>query len=323
MQTDLYTIQNHHPGQIDNLSAFFERYLKACPDAKLLSAGFYTYHPGAENGQNVFLALDSQGQVRGFAPVFAAPVGEDSAPTDPHHIWTVLLADPEAGDRLSIHQLLLKHVLARASSMAAGFPSYRRDLGLVRRTRLASDMMASQRGDIAFLEQNGFECYDGMYVMHCPPGKPIPEISLSAGLVVRRWTLGSQTEQEQYLHAYNQGFPGSPKTLETLRFLLDSPLWANGTAISVFTPANDLIASILVYPVEQGFGLTDDVFVLPAWRGRGIARFLIGEGLKYFQERAISDVRLEVKQSNHPAVGVYSSMGYVTINEEVFLGRFL
>jgi GNAT superfamily N-acetyltransferase len=260
--------------------------------------------------------------------VFAAPVGEDSspsngAPSDPHHIWTVLLADPEAGDRLSIHQLLLEHVLARASNMAASFPSYRRDLGLVRRTRLASDMMASQRGDIAFLEQNGFECYDGMYVMQCPPGKPIPEISLPAGLAVRRWTLGSQSEQEQYLHAYNQGFPGSPKTLETLRFLLDSPLWANGTAISVFTPANDLIASILVYPAEQGFGLTDDVFVLPAWRGRGIARFLIGEGLKFFQERTISDVRLEVKQSNHPAVGVYSSMGYETINEEVFLGRFL
>jgi len=94
-------------------------------------------------------------------------------------------------------------------------------------------------------------------------------------------------------------------------------------AISVFTPSNDLIASILVYPPEQGFGLTDDVFVLPAWRRRGIARFLIGEGLKYFRERDIPDMRLEVEQSNTPAVRVYTSMGYQVINEEVFLGRFL
>jgi ribosomal protein S18 acetylase RimI-like enzyme len=63
--------------------------------------------------------------------------------------------------------------------------------------------------------------------------------------------------------------------------------------------------------------------VLPAWRGRNIARFLIGEGLKYFQECGIHDMRLEVKQSNSPAVRVYTSMGYEVINEEIFLGRFL
>lgn len=316
MPEHAYTIQNNNPSQLDALGAFIERYLKACPDAKLFSAGFYTYHPVAENGQNVFLALDSEGQVRGFAPVFPAPVGEDSAPTDPHHIWTILLAEPESMDALSIHQLLLEHVLARANCLAAGFPS-------IRRTRLASDMMASQRDDIAFLEQNGFERYGGMYVMQRPPGKPIPDIPLPGSLVVRRWKLSSESEQEQHLIAYNQGFPDNPKTLATLRFLLDSPLWANGTAISVFTPSNDLIASILVYPAEQGFGLTDDVFVLPAWRGRGIARFLIGEGLKYFQERGIPEWRLEVKQSNLPAVRVYTSMGYEVINEEVFVGRYL
>ncbi len=316
MHSTHYTVQNHNPGQIDALGAFIERYLKACPDAKLLSAGFYTYLPAAENGQNVFLVLDSEGQVRGFAPVFPAPVGEDSAPTDPHHIWTILLADPGTMDTLPIHKLLLERVLERAHYFAAGFSSFRR-------TRLASDMMASQRVEIAFLEQNGFEHYDGVHVMQRPSGKPIPEILLPARLVVRRWKLDSQAEQEKYLQAYNQGFPGNPKTLEALRFLIDSPLWANGTAISVFTAPGNLIASILVYPAEQGFGLTDDVFVLPAWRGRGIARFLIGEGLKYFQERGIPDWRLEVKQSNQPAVGVYSSMGYETIIEEVFLGRFL
>ncbi len=311
-----YTIQNHNPDQLDKLAAFIERYLKACPDAKLLSAGFYTYHPAAENGQNVFCALDPGGQVRGFAPLFPAPVTEDSAPTDPHHIWMIVLADPEAGDDLPIRKLLLEHVLQRVGSIAAGFPSFRR-------TRLASDLMASQRADIAFLEQNGFEHYDGVYVMQRPADKPIDEIQLPSGLSVRRCKLTNETEQQQYLQAYNQGFPEFPKTLETLRYLLDSPLWADGTAITVFSTTGDLIASILVYPAEQGFGLTDDVFVLPAWRGRGIARFLIGEGLKFFQERGFTDLRLEVKQSNHPAVRVYSSMGYEVVNEEEFLGRFL
>jgi len=96
-----YTIQNHNPSQIDKLVAFIERYRTACPDAKLLSAGLYAYHPAVENGLNVFLALDAEGQVRGFAPLFPAPVSEESAPTDPHHISMILLADPEAEEELA------------------------------------------------------------------------------------------------------------------------------------------------------------------------------------------------------------------------------
>jgi GNAT superfamily N-acetyltransferase len=316
MPDNLYTIQNHTPEQIDALGAFIERYRTACPDAKLFSAGLYTYHPGAQNGQNVFCAYDDQGLLRGFAPLFPAPVGEDSAPADSHHIWTILLADPERGDGQQIRESLLPHVLQRANALAASFPSFRR-------TRLASDMMVSQRADIAFLEQNGFARYDGMYVMQRPPAKPIPEIQLPQGLVVRCGKLGSSAEQEQYLQAFNQCFPGNPKTLASLRFQLDPLLRVDGTTISIFTPSNDLIASILVYSLEQDFGVTDDVFVLPAWRGRNIARFLIGEGLKYFQERDITDMRLEVMQNNLPAVRVYTSMGYEVINEEVFLGRFM
>jgi GNAT superfamily N-acetyltransferase len=316
MYSDAYTLQNHNPEQIDKLAAFIERYLQACPDAKLLSAGFYTYHPALENGRNVFCVLDSEGQVRGFAPVSPAPLAEDAPPADPHHIWTILLADPESGDGESIRSLLLERVLKQAASMATGFPASRR-------TRLASDMMVSQRADIAFMEANGFERFDGVYVMQRPQDRPIPAVPLPGGLVIRHWRLASEPEQGQYLQAHNQAFPASPKTPESLRFLLDAPLWAEGTAIAAFTPQGELVASILAYPAEQGFGLTDDVFVLPPWRGQDLAKYLIGEGIRYFQERGISDLRLEVLQNNLPAVSVYASMGYEVINQEVFLGRFL
>jgi GNAT superfamily N-acetyltransferase len=310
-------IQNHNPDYLEKLAAFIERYLKACPDAKLLSAGFYTYHPAAMNGLNVFLALDAEGQVRGFAPLFPAPVTEESAPTDPHHIWMILLADPEAGDGPQIRKLLLEQVLQRASSLAAGFPSFRR-------TRLASDMIVSQRADIAFLEQNGFEHYDGMYVMQRSSADPVPEESLPVGLALRHWKLESEAEQQQYLRAFNTAFPGNPKTLEALKFLLDSPMWSSGTAMAAFDVQGELVASILVYPGEsRSYGITDDVFVLPAWRGRGIAKALIARGLHYLHEHGFAQVTLEVKQQNLPAVSVYRAMGYKIINQEVFLGRFL
>ena len=269
MSDNRYTIQNHNPGQLDNLAAFFERYLKAYPDAKLQSAGLYTYHPAVENGMNAFLALDPQGQVCGFAPLFPAPVTEESNPDDPHHIWTILLADPEAGDGQQIRELLLEKVMERASRIAAGFPSFPR-------TRLASDMMASQVADIDFLKQHGFEHYEGMYVMQRATADPAPAQALPAELTLRLWKLTSGAQQQQYLRAFNQAFPGNPKSLDSLKFLLDSPMWQSGTAVAAFDAQDELVASILVYPDEnRSYGITDDVFVLPAWRGRGIARALI------------------------------------------------
>jgi hypothetical protein len=239
-----YTIQNHNPSQIDNLAAFIERYRKAYPDAKLLSAGFYTYHPGIENGQNAFLATDVEGQVRGFAPLFPAPVTEERKPDDPHQIWMILLAEPEADEALKIREYLLEHVLERASSIAAGFPPFRS-------TRLASDMMISQQVDIEFLEQHGFERYDGIYVMQRSTTDAVPEQSLPAELILRYWKLESAAEQQQYLRALNKAFPGDPKSLETLKFFLDSPMWQAGTAVAVFNLQDDLVASILVYPGEN------------------------------------------------------------------------
>jgi GNAT superfamily N-acetyltransferase len=317
MQTDVYSLQTHSPDQVDRLAAFIERYLQACPDAKLLSAGFYTYHPALENGRNVFCVLDSEGQIRGFAPLFPAPVIEDNASADPHHIWMILLVNPESGDGPQIRTMLLEKVLEQAASLAAGFPASRR-------TRLASDMMISQHTDITFLEQHGFELYDGMYVMQRLTTDPIPEYSLPAEITLRYWKLRSEYEQEQYLRAFNQAFPGNPKSLESLKFLLDSPQWTTGTAVAAFDLQNDLIASILVYPFEgQLNGITDDVFVLPAWRGQGIAKALIARGLQYLLENDVTQVTLEVMQNNLPAIAVYRAMGYQVINQEVFLGRFL
>jgi GNAT superfamily N-acetyltransferase len=317
MSVSHYTIQNHNPGLLEKLGVFIERYLKAYPDAKLLSAGFYTYHPGVENGLNVFLVLDAEGQVRGFAPLFPTPLTEESASGDPHHIWMILLADPEGGDGQVIRELLLEKIMERACSIAAGFPSFCR-------TRLASDIMASQRVDIAFLEQHGFEHYNGMYVMQRATGELVPEQPLPVQLTLRYWKLESEAEQQQYLRSFNKAFPENPKSLISLKFLLDSPMWQAGTAVAAFDFQDELVASILVYPDEgRSYGITDDVFVLSPWRGRGIAKALIAKGLEFLHDHGYAQVILEVKQHNLPAVSVYQAMGYKIINQEVFLGRYL
>jgi ribosomal protein S18 acetylase RimI-like enzyme len=309
-------IRNYQASEIENLARFFERYRGAFPDAKLAPPEYYTYHPTLAGGQNVFCALDHQEHIVGFAPVFPAPATEESEPEEPHHVWTIVLADPGAPDAGQARTLLLERVIQRAKAIKASFTP--------RRVKLAADMAASQRPDIEHLLENGFERYEGMHVMSRKTQDPIPNVSIPQEITVRRSKMATEEEQKVYIRAYNSCFFELPKTLEALRFSLNSPAWAAGTAVAAFDPQGQLAGSVLAYPGEEaGWGVVDDVFVLPEWRRRGIAKRLVGEGIRYLREQGLEEVRLDVVQTNEPAISLYRSMGYVTINEEVMLGLYM
>jgi GNAT superfamily N-acetyltransferase len=309
-------VRNYQSSDIEKLARFFERYRGAFPDAKLAPPEYYTYHPTLAGGHNVFCALDHEERIVGFAPVFPAPATEESEPEEPHHIWTIVVADPGASDAGQARALLLDRVIERAKAIKASFTP--------RRVKLAADMAASQRPDIQHLLENGFERYEGMHVMHRKTADPIPDVSIPQEVTVRRSKMTTEEEQKAYVRAYNSCFFEFPKTLEALRFFLDSPVWAAGTAVAAFSPQDELLGSVVAYPDEEaGWGVVDDVFVLPEWRRRGIARRLVGEGIQYLREQGVEEVHLDVVQSNEPAISLYRSLGYVTINEEVMLGLYI
>ena len=135
--------------------------------------------------------------------------------------------------------------------------------------------------------------------------------------------MASEEERISYVRAFNSCFFENPKTLEGLIFILDSPMW-DGTTVAACDSQGQLVGSVLAYRDEEDrWGVVDDVFVLPEWRRRGIARRLVGEGTKYLHGQGMEEVRLDVVQTNEPAISLYWSMGYVTINEEVMLGLYI
>jgi ribosomal protein S18 acetylase RimI-like enzyme len=308
-------VRNYQASEMEKLARFSERYREVFPDAKLAPPELYTYHPALKDGDNVFCALDHQERIVGFAPIFPAPATKESEPEEPHHIWTIVVADPAAPNAGQARALLLDRVIERAKAIKASFTP--------RRVKLAADMAASQRPDIQHLLENGFERYEGMHVMSRQTKDPIPDTTIPQEITVNLWEMASEEERISYVRAFNSCFFENPKTLEGLSFILDSPTWA-GTTIAAFDSQGQLVGSVLAYPDEEKhWGVMDDVFVLPEWRRRGIARRLVGEGIRYLSEQGMEEVRLDVVQSNEPAISLYKSMGYETISEEVMLGLYL
>jgi ribosomal-protein-alanine N-acetyltransferase len=55
------------------------------------------------------------------------------------------------------------------------------------------------------------------------------------------------------------------------------------------------------------------IAVAPAWRGRGLARQILGENLAFCRLRGLDWMTLEVKWDNPPALALYKHYGFTTV----------
>jgi GNAT superfamily N-acetyltransferase len=314
MQT--LSLQTYNQNEINGLATFCQTYLEKYPDAKLMTPEFYTYHPALNDSENVLCVLTEQQEMVGFAPLFPVMTTDDNGITGPHEIWTVMLANSELETAVQIHELLFQAVMARVNSLKGEY-------GLSQ-VKLAADMMVSQKADIDYLLQKGFTPFEQIVVMGRDTSQAIPKVITPSGIRFQQSKLATADEQAAYLAIYNTCFPHSPKTREELLFLLQSSFWEQGCVITANSPSQEIVGAVLQYwNAEAGFAVTDDVMVLPEWRGQHIAQYLIKEGLDYCRAQGLAEVRLEVKATNAPAVSVYSAMGYRIINQETLLGMLI
>ena len=77
-------------------------------------------------------------------------------------------------------------------------------------------------------------------------------------------------------------------------------------------------------PVENGIkGIIGMIGVVPGYRGRGISRPILLEGMKYLTSIDVTEIALQVDGSNAPAIGLYLSVGFEKAGESQWFGREL
>lgn len=301
--------------EVAPLAAFLSAYRQAFPAARLLPAAFYLQHPALEQGRNLLVAWDDAENLAGFAPLFLTPAPSDAPAADPHTVWTLVLAEPSIAGGDAVRAPLLEAVLRRARELVASLPP--------RPARLAVELLASQTAELRFLLAHGFASFDQVIVLErTPPAQPLA-VPGPAGISTRTSDLTAAADQAAYLAVYNRCFPERPKTRDDLRLLVEAPFWQRGSAIFAEDAGGRLVGSVLIYPDAAGAGVTDDVFVEPGWRGRGVARYLVAAGLDRMRAQGLARARLEVRRSNASALALYEALGYARVDEQLLLAREL
>jgi len=307
-------VRNYVPEDITEVIEVQKEYKKKYPNYSIRGEKVYTHHPVFENGKNILCAFDDKGKLIAYSPIAPAPVEDDSSEEYPHYLWTDVIYDPTAEELELAMDLLLQKVKERALQIKANLPE--------RRTRLASLKFDDEKEGIDYYSSKGFDHYDTVYTMVRDLSKPIEEAAASNEVEIRRWKITTEEDKLKYIKADNLSNPNKPMDAEDLEWSLKGP-WSVGSAIGAFDKEDNLVGSVMTFWFNDGEGITEEVFVLPQWRRKGIAQSAIREALIYLKECGKLTAELEVRESNVEAIKLYKKMGYEIHKEEWSLGLFI
>ena len=303
------------PADAPRLVELQGRCLRISPDIGLIEAGFY-HAPAFEQGRNILCAVDPQDRLLGYVAIYPHYV---SKRLGARILWTDVRVEPELPQAESLRDTLLERAIVRAGEIrdASG-----------QRVALSATYFAEGRASIDYLLSRGFTHYESSYLMRRDLAAPIPDMPRPQGVEVRHWRMETEAEQRAYVEACNEAFQNDGRSLGELQHFMQSPTWSVGTTITAFV-GDKVAGSVMVYydpmqPVNaERSGATEWVFVLPQWRRRGVARYLLREGLAYLQERGLDQAELQVVSDNRQALALYEVVGYGVHQEEISLGLTL
>ena len=304
-----FVIRKFTPQDIPQVTALQQAYQRVHPDATVVPGEVYL-SPGFEEGENIFCAFDEDGCLQGYAPLF--PVLTDD-PRLPHTVWAEVKANPALEAAESVKQLLFERVVQRAREIS-GAPAGRQ-------ARLTFQYFPSETASIEFVTGRGCVYTESVFRMMCDLSEELTGAPPPEQIEVRQWRMESEAEQRAYLQARNEAFPEAPTTLADWQAFLGSASWQDGTSMTAFD-GQEVVGSVIAYwdealsqQIGQKFGFTEYIFVRPGWRKRGIAAYLIYQGLVYLKERGRESAILEVKASNRNALELYERLGYRVVEE--------
>lgn len=306
----MYTIRPLAPADLPRIAVIQQEYTAAHPGVPVIPGEVYL-SPGFEGGQHVFCAEDEQGQLAAYAPVYPQFSAGDAAAA--HKIWAEVKASPALPDLRAVKDALFARVVEAATGLARSRPGHP--------AQLVFQYYPHETASIAYVTGQGCRYVGGIFDMTRDLHAALPELVPLEGIALRRWRMPTEAEQAAYVALHNLVLPANAISLADWQYFMRSPHWAAGTAIAAFA-GDGLIGCLSAYPDVEGnaarallAGFTEDIFVHPAWQGRGIGRRLIAEGLVFLAERGLDVARLQVSATNRGALRLYEESGYCVARE--------
>jgi mycothiol synthase len=175
----------------------------------------------------------------------------------------------------------------------------------------------------ALLERHGFARDDFHYLlMRRDLRAPIPDVALPAGWSVRH--VGGEDEWPARVETHREVWHPSKVTLEAYRRLRQAPVYDPELDLVAVSPDGEFASYCICWldPADRS-GEFEPVGTRPAFRGRGIGKAVMLEGLRRLRERGAESAIVVSVGSNEASRRLYESVGFETFDKEYLYGKTL
>jgi len=298
--------RNFYPDDALAMVELQSRCLENNHDTGKFEPGFWL-SPGFQEGKNIIIAEDTDTGMIGYAAISSAYY---SNTLDARVFWIDLRTYPDLDKCLKIKDSLLEQVIRRGREIKIEEKRERAAVG--------ATYFAQGQKSIDYLKSRGFEHFESMFAMRRNLSDPIPEPRSIPEIQIKSWKMATRADKKAYLQARELAFGYPLGRIDLLEHFTKSELWQRGTTFTAFSERK-IVASVMAL----SNGLLDYIFVIPTWRGKGIAQALITDALKFLKDQDHTYAWLEVLSHNQAAVSLYQGMGFETFKEEISLGYLL
>jgi ribosomal protein S18 acetylase RimI-like enzyme len=174
---------------------------------------------------------------------------------------------------------------------------------------------------IAWLSERGF-ARDDFHLLHMQRGldEPIPDLALPEGVVVRH--VGGESEWQARVDMHREVWHPSKVTLEAYRRLRAAPIYRPELDLVAAAP-DGAFASYCICWLDSAnrTGELEPVGTRPAFRGRGIGKAVILEGLRRLKAYGARTAIVYSVAGNEPSRKLYESAGFQVVNHEYIYAR--
>lgn len=287
-----YIIRNYQDQDADQIGNF-----------DFISMLAYRYN-GDYTSENIFCAVSEEGDI--LASAHLAPdqswelIQDKSKPKD---FEFKLQLDLAINEKIIVPQdaveELMNAVIDRAKTIRYQYPNKRVTI----RHTISSDDIE----EMDFFLSKGFIAKQNHLVMKRDLTAPIPHFPLPPNIKVINWKMETIEEQEKYLRAESAGDPfGICWSLNHLKWTKSGAEWDTFTAFN----GNEVVGSVMTWGLGNKRSATENIFVLPDWRRKGIAKAIITEALVFLKNKGKTEATLGVFGDNKNAIALYQSLGY-------------
>jgi ribosomal protein S18 acetylase RimI-like enzyme len=253
--------------------------------------------------ENIFCAVGEAGELYGVGYLEQdetwAVITKENVPADYQYRLRVGISlNSELNPPEDIKDGLMEALIIAANDIKNEYPD--------KKFRMIRFIESDDNPQIDYFLSKGFAAYDSCFIMKRDLAEEIADVPAVEGIRVIHWEMASEEEKMQYLDAEAKSNFGECWSLNLLRWYSYGPEWATFTAFYGDKP----VGSTMTWMITDERSATENIFVIPEWRRKGVAKLVITEALKFLKSEGKKIATLGVYGNNKPAIALYKSLGY-------------